>query len=86
MVQKKPASKKLSIEEQVKQEVARQIPKVKTGMAIAIPNTVEQKMNAIRDLSRAVLNLSQALNSTHVNVRVENCHFQNHECGIRINE
>lgn len=81
---KKTASRKprKSISDQVAEEVAKQIPKVETGMAVAMPNTVEEKMRAICDLASAVSSLAEAVASTNVNIRVENCSFQNHETGL----
>jgi len=66
-----------SVEELVKAEVERQIPKVETGLAVAMPNTVDEKMAAICHLSNAVQELARALASTNVHVRIEDCHFQN---------
>lgn len=83
---KKAVEKRPTIAEQVKAEVAKQMPKVETGVVIATPNTTEEKLRAICDLSAAVSNLSKALASTNVSVRVEGCNFQNHNIGLKIGE
>lgn len=64
-----------TLHDKIKAEVAAQMPQIETGIAVAMPNTTELKMQAIRDLSRAVSDLAKALASTNVNVRIENCNI-----------
>ena len=78
--------KKPTLEERIKSEVAKQIPKVDVGMAVAIPSTTQEKMRAICELSSAINQLAKALNSTNVEVRIENCNFQNQEIGLNIGQ
>ncbi len=49
---------------------------------VALPNTVRDKMEAIRILSHAVNNLSLALRSINVTVELTNCTASH--CGIGI--
>lgn len=83
MTKKKPAKRK-TMKEQIKEEVQLQVPKVVTGVAVALPNTIEQKMEAICDLAEAVGHLARALASTSIEIRITDCHISNVERGIDI--
>lgn len=67
----------------IEKEVEARVPKVEKGLAVAMPNTTRQKMDAICELSRAVSELATALNSVHTRVEVSHCNFQNHTYGIK---
>lgn len=85
-MKKKPSAKKPAptIAEQVAAEVARQMPKAQIGLAVAMPNTTEKKMQAICELSSAINSLARALNSTNVEVQIENCEFANLNTGVHL--
>ena len=73
-----------TMSELVASEVAKQIPKVDVGVAVAIPSTIESKMQAICNIAEALKQLAIALNSSNVHVNIEDCHFQNTGMGISI--
>jgi endonuclease IV len=51
---------------------------------VAIPNTSVQKMDAIVNISQAILVLAKALNSTNVECTISNCHIESSGVGISI--
>ncbi len=53
-------------------------------VVVSIPSTKAEKMEAIVNLSRAVCELSKALNSTHVVVNLSNMEINNAETGVKI--
>lgn len=72
------------VREMVRSEVAEQVPKVETGIAVAVPSITEEKMQAIVELCHAVSSLAKSLESANVDVTISNCNLQNHQTGIRI--
>lgn len=51
---------------------------------VAIPNTVKEKMEAISNLSKAVVALSETLNSTNVAVTIQDNVIHSVQTGITI--
>ncbi len=54
------------------------------GIAVAIPNTIKQKLDAILELSKAVKTLAEALISVNVQVDIKNCTLNNCGTGIKV--
>jgi len=55
-----------------------------TGITVAIPNTTEQKLEAILELSKAINSLAQALTSVNVQVDIKNCTINSCKTGIKV--
>ena len=53
-------------------------------VVVAIPNTTQQKMEAILALARSNESLARALESVNVNVRLEHLNISNTHTGVRI--
>lgn len=51
---------------------------------VALPNTVKEKMEAISNLSYAIVELSRAINSVNVNVSVSGCTISGAETAISV--
>ncbi len=60
--------------------------KPNTGpVTIAVPNTIDKKMDAIILTSKAILEVAKALNSVHVDAFISNCNIENSKgSGIQI--
>ena len=41
-------------------------------------------MSAIENTAKAVYEVAKALNSVNVSAHISNCHFENVDCGVRI--
>ena len=54
------------------------------GIAVAIPNTSEEKMKAIVNLSEAIVALAKALSSINTEINISNCTINNSETGIKV--
>jgi hypothetical protein len=84
---KKKATKKTNktpdLKKLVKEEVEAQIPKIDTGMVVALPNTTAEKMKAISDLAASIKSLAKSIESTNVELNIRDCNFQNHNTAIR---
>ena len=61
----------------IKEQIKEQMPKVDVGIAVAVPNTNEQKMDAICDLANAVSMLARALCSVNTKIEISDCHINN---------
>lgn len=51
---------------------------------VSLPNVTKEKMQAIVHLSKAVLEMAQALNRTHTEVTISNNIIQGAELGISV--
>lgn len=54
------------------------------AITVAIPNTTVEKMKAITSLASAIESLARTLESTNVNVRIENNSIEGCTTGINI--
>ena len=81
MSKKKKSSKK-TLTDQIAEEVAKQMPKVDVGVAVAVPSTVKEKMEAVVHLSKAISDLARTLNTTNLRVDVRDCTFNNTNRGL----
>jgi hypothetical protein len=57
---------------------------VGSGINLCVPNTIPEKMEAIVNLSIAVVELSKALASVHLNATILNNTICGADCGISI--
>jgi hypothetical protein len=73
-----------ALEQEIREEVARQLPKAEVGAVVQVPSIMKEKMQAICDCAEAVRQLSNAIEKVNHPVRIESCHFQNCEMGMTV--
>lgn len=57
---------------------------ISTPVNLVVPNTTEQKMEAILALSKSIQSLSEALASTNVLVTISHNHIEGADIGINL--
>lgn len=82
MPKKKTASKSQpakasEIREIVAEEVKRQATRVETGVTVAVPNTIERKMEAIQFTAKALMHIAEAINGINLQVKISDCKLEN---------